>query len=83
MADIVEITPDQQLILDVLVLFNGDTAAAGVALEFIGTSKLNYQILVNQLANVQAEPTPTARAIKSVALATDALTIFTPIASES
>ncbi|QHJ82095.1 MAG: hypothetical protein [Caudoviricetes sp.] len=76
MADIVEITPEQQLKLDVLNLFNNDPAAAGEALDFIGVSRLNFKLVVDQLPNAQAEQTPVARAVKAVSLAKSALTLF-------
>lgn len=76
MDDIVEITPEQSFKLTVLSLFNNDVTAGKVALEFVGTSKLNYQLLSDQLPNASGETSALARAIKAVALATDALEII-------
>lgn len=45
MSELLPITDSEQQTLSLFSLFNGDAAAVKVAMEFVGSSQLNFQLL--------------------------------------
>ncbi|EKD8976342.1 TPA: DUF2560 family protein [Klebsiella pneumoniae] len=78
-----EITPAEQIRLDLLSIVNYDTAAAKEAIEFVKDSKLKYQVFVQQFNRVVTESTIVAKTIKAIQEATEALALFDTTAESS
>ncbi|HDO7072428.1 MULTISPECIES: DUF2560 family protein [Klebsiella pneumoniae complex] len=71
-----EITPAEQIRLNLLSTLNYDTAAAAKAIEFIQDSQLKYQLFIQQYSRVTTESEVVARTIKAVQESTEALALF-------
>lgn len=71
-----EITPAEQIRLNLLSTLNYDTAAAKEAIEFVKDSELKYQVFVQQFNRVVTESTIVAKTIKAIQEATEALMLF-------
>ena len=74
-----EITPAEQIRLNLLSTLNYDTAAAAKAIEFVQDSQLKYQ----QYSRVTTESEVVARTIKAVQESTEALALFDTIAEQA
>ncbi|MGN2425602.1 DUF2560 family protein [Raoultella sp. Lac2] len=61
-----EITPAEQIRLNLLSTLNYDTAAAKEAIEFVKDSELKYQIFIQQFNRVVSESTVVAKTIKAI-----------------
>ena len=71
-----EITPAEQIRLNLLATLNDDTAAAAQAIEFVQDSRLKYQLFIQQYSRVTTESEVVARTIKAVQESTEALALF-------
>ncbi|EMM3426270.1 DUF2560 family protein [Klebsiella aerogenes] len=71
-----EITPAEQIRLNLLSTLNYDTAAAAKAIEFVQDSQLKYQLFIQQYNRVHTESEVVARTIKAIQEATEALALF-------
>ena len=71
-----EITPAEQIRLNLLSTLNYDTAAAAKAIEFVQDSPLKYQLFIQQYSRVTTESEVVARTIKAVQESTEALALF-------
>lgn len=71
-----EITPAEQIRLNLLSTLNYDTAAAAKAIEFVKDSQLKYQLFIQQYNRVFTESEVVARTIKAIQEATEALALF-------
>lgn len=71
-----EITPAEQIRLNLLSTLNYDTAAAAKAIEFVKDSQLKYQLFIQQYNRVHTESEVVARTIKAVQESTEALALF-------
>lgn len=78
-----EITPAEQIRLNLLSIVNYDTAAAKEAIEFVKDSELKYQVFVQQFNRVNTESTIVAKTIKAIQEATEALALFDTTAEPS
>lgn len=74
----VEITPAEQIRLNLLSTLNYDTAAAAKAIEFVGDSPLKYQLFIQQYNRVVTETEVVARTIKALQESTEALALLIP-----
>lgn len=75
-TDMVDITPAEQIRLNLLSTLNYDTAAAAKAIEFVQDSQLKYQLFIQQYSRVTTESEVVARTIKAVQESTEALALF-------
>ncbi|EMB9091217.1 DUF2560 family protein [Klebsiella michiganensis] len=71
-----DITPAEQIRLNLLSTLNYDTAAAAKAIEFVQGSPLKYQLFIQQYSRVTTESEVVARTIKAVQESTEALALF-------
>ncbi|HCM3120821.1 TPA: DUF2560 family protein [Klebsiella aerogenes] len=71
-----EITPAEQIRLNLLSTLNYDTAAAAKAIEFVKDSQLKYQLFIQQFNRVHTESEVVARTIKAIQEATEAMALF-------
>ena len=71
-----EITPAEQIRLNLLSTLNYDTAAAAKAIEFVKDSQLKYQLFIQQYSRVFTESEVVARTIKAIQEATEAMALF-------
>lgn len=71
-----DITPAEQIRLNLLSIVNYDTAAAKEAIEFVKDSELKCQVFVQQFNRVVTESTIVAKTIKVIQEATEALALF-------
>ncbi|HDT0389131.1 TPA: DUF2560 family protein [Klebsiella aerogenes] len=71
-----EITPAEQIRLNLLSTLNYDTAAAAKAIEFVKDSQLKYQLFIQQYNRVFTESEVVARTIKAIQEATEAMALF-------
>ncbi|MBS2911742.1 DUF2560 family protein [Klebsiella pneumoniae] len=71
-----EITPAEQIRLNLLATLNYDTAATAQAIEFVQDSQLKYQLFIQQYSRVTTESEVVARTIKAVQESTEALALF-------
>ena len=71
-----EITPAEQIRLNLLSTLNYDTAAAAKAIEFVQDSPLKYQLFIQQYNRVVTETEVVARTIKALQESTEALALF-------
>ncbi|WP_436924686.1 DUF2560 family protein [Klebsiella pneumoniae] len=71
-----EITPAEQIRLNLLSTLNYDTAATATAIEFVQDSPLKYQLFIQQYSRVTTESEVVARTIKAVQESTEALALF-------
>ncbi|HDZ1319904.1 TPA: DUF2560 family protein [Klebsiella pneumoniae] len=78
-----EITPAEQIRLNLLSTLNYDTAAAAKAIEFVKDSQLKYQLFIQQYSRVFSESEVVARTIKAIQEATEALALFDTIAEQA
>ncbi|HHT0282665.1 TPA: DUF2560 family protein [Klebsiella oxytoca] len=78
-----EITPAEQIRLNLFSTLNYDTAAAKEAIVFVQDSPLKYQLFIQQYSRVLTENEPVAKAIKAVQEATEALALFDTAAEQS
>lgn len=78
-----EITPAEQIRLNLLLTLGYDTAAAKEAIEFVQDSELKYQIFIQQLGRVVTENTVVAKTIKAVQESIEALALFDTAAEPS
>ncbi|MDM8056540.1 DUF2560 family protein [Klebsiella aerogenes] len=78
-----EITPAEQIRLNLLSTLNYDTAAAAKAIEFVKDSQLKYQLFIQQYNRVHTESEVVARTIKAIQEATEALALFDTTAEQS
>ncbi|MDR4674963.1 DUF2560 family protein [Klebsiella pneumoniae] len=78
-----EITPAEQIRLNLLSTLNYDTAAAAKAIEFVQDSPLKYQLFIQQYSRVTTESEVVARTIKAVQESTEALALFDTGAEQS
>ncbi|MFM4571261.1 DUF2560 family protein [Klebsiella pneumoniae subsp. ozaenae] len=78
-----EITPAEQIRLNLFSTLNYDTAAAKEAIAFVQDSPLKYQLFIQQYSRVFTESEPVAKAIKAVQEATEALALFDTAAEQS
>ncbi|MED7790747.1 DUF2560 family protein [Klebsiella aerogenes] len=78
-----DITPAEQIRLNLLSILNYDTAAAAKAIEFVQDSPLKYQLFIQQYSRVFTENEPVAKAIKAVQEATEALALFDTATEQS
>lgn len=75
-TDMADITPAEQIRLNLLSTLNYDTAAAAKAIEFVQDSQLKYQLFIQQYSRVTTESEVVARTIKAVQESTEALALF-------
>ncbi|EIV3802035.1 DUF2560 family protein [Klebsiella aerogenes] len=78
-----EITPAEQIRLNLLSTLNYDTAAAAKAIEFVKDSQLKYQLFIQQYNRVHTESEVVARTIKAIQEATEAMALFDTAAEQS
>ncbi|MFZ2610732.1 MAG: DUF2560 family protein [Raoultella planticola] len=78
-----EITPAEQIRLNLLSILNYDTAAAAKAIAFVQDSQLKYQIFIQQYNRVVTESEVVAKTIKAIQEATEALALFDTAAEQS
>lgn len=78
-----EITPAEQIRLNLLSTLNYDTAAAAKAIEFVKDSQLKYQLFIQQYNRVFTESEVVARTIKAIQEATEALALFDTATEQS
>lgn len=78
-----EITPAEQIRLNLLSTLNYDTAAAAKAIEFVLDSPFKYQLFIQQYSRVTTESEVVARTIKAVQESTEALALFDTIAEQA
>ncbi|AXS17133.1 TPA: DUF2560 family protein [Klebsiella pneumoniae] len=78
-----EITPAEQIRLNLLSTLNYDTAAAKEAIAFVQDSQLKYQLFIQQYSRVTTESEVVARTIKAVQESTEALTLFDTAAEQA
>lgn len=78
-----EITPAEQIRLNLLSTLNYDTATAAKAIEFVQDSQLKYQLFIQQYSRVTTESEVVARTIKAVQESTEALALFDTGAEQS
>lgn len=71
-----EITPAEQIRLNILSSLNYDTAAAAKAIEFVQDSELRYQLFIQQYGRTYTESEVVAKTIKAIQEATEALALF-------
>ncbi len=71
-----EITPAEQIRLNLLATLNYDTAAAAQAIEFVQDSQLKYQLFIQQYNRVVTETEVVARTIKALQESMEALALF-------
>ena len=71
-----EITPAEQIRLNLLSTLNYDTAAAAKAIAFVQDSQLKYQIFIQQFNRVVTESEVVAKTIRAIQEATEALALF-------
>ncbi|MGE5919403.1 DUF2560 family protein [Klebsiella pneumoniae] len=71
-----EITPAEQIRLNLLSTLNYDTAAAAKAIAFVQDSQLKYQIFIQQFNRGVTESEVVAKTIKAIQEATEALALF-------
>lgn len=77
MAEITELTPEQQLKLDVYNLVMNKNSAAEEALAFIGNDKLKLELFKIHFQAEAATADPTTRTIEAVRKAKEAIDLFT------
>lgn len=75
-TDMADITPAEQIPLNLLSILNYDTAAAAKAIAFVQDSQLKYQIFIQQYNRVVTESEVVAKTIKAIQEATEALALF-------
>lgn len=78
-----EITPAEQIRLNLFSTLNYDTAAAAKAIEFVKDSQLKYQLFIQQYNRVYSESEVVARTIKAIQEATEALALFDTATEQS
>ena len=78
-----EITPAEQIRLNLLSILNYDTAAAAKAIGFVQDSQLKYQIFIQQYNRVVTESEVVSKTIKAIQEATEALALFDTTAESS
>lgn len=78
-----EITPAEQIRLNLLSTLNYDTAAAAKAIEFVQDSPFKYQLFIQQYSRATTESEVVARTIKAVQESTEALALFDTIAEQA
>ncbi|MDP1003285.1 DUF2560 family protein [Klebsiella pneumoniae] len=78
-----EITPAEQIRLNLLATLNYDTAATAKAIEFVQDSQLKYQLFIQQYSRVTTESEVVARTIKAVQESAEALALFDTIAEQA
>ncbi|MGG7953104.1 DUF2560 family protein [Klebsiella aerogenes] len=78
-----EITPAEQIRLNLLSTLNYDTAAAAKAIEFVKDSQLKYQLFIQQYNRVHTESEVVARTIKAIQEATEVLALFETATEQS
>lgn len=78
-----EITPAEQIRLNLLSTLNYDTAAAAKAIEFVQDSPLKYQLFIQQYNRMTTESEVVARTIKALQESTEALVLFGNSAEQS
>ncbi|HHR5552145.1 TPA: DUF2560 family protein [Klebsiella aerogenes] len=78
-----EITPAEQIRLNLLSTLNYDTAAAAKAIEFVKDSQLKYQLFIQQYNRVFSESEVVARTIKAIQEAIEALALFDTATEQS
>ncbi|MBD2791563.1 DUF2560 family protein [Xenorhabdus szentirmaii] len=71
-----ELTPSQQMRLDILRLVMNDTAAAQKAIEFVKDNLLKFELFKIQIQLVQTEQGIVARTDKAIRNAEEALSLF-------
>lgn len=71
-----DITPANQVRLNLLASLNYDTAAAKAAITFVQDDQLKYQLFIQQYNRVTTETETVARTLKAVQEATEALVLF-------
>lgn len=76
MAEIIEMTDEQAMNLELLRLVQNDTAAAEKAIAFVAGSKLNLELFKDQYQLASSETTPISRAEKAIREAKEALMLF-------
>ncbi|HBQ1920705.1 Protein of uncharacterised function (DUF2560) [Klebsiella pneumoniae] len=79
----VEITPAEQIRLNLFSTLNCDTAAAAKAIEFVQDSPLKYQLFIQQYNRVTTESEVVTQTIKAVQESTEALALFDTIAEQA
>ncbi|WP_323083925.1 DUF2560 family protein [Providencia alcalifaciens] len=72
----IEITPVNQMRLEIKRLVGNDTAAAQAAIEFIKDDQLKYELFKDAWVNCQTESQFVARAQKAAREAQQALDLF-------
>ena len=77
-----EITPAEQIRLNLLASLNYDTAAAAKAIEFVQDSELRYQLFIQQYGRTYTESEVVAKTIKAIQEATEALALFDAAATD-
>lgn len=77
MAEITEMTPEQQFKLEVYRLVQNQNAAAEEAFAFIGNDSLKLELFKIHYQNGAATGDATTRVINAVRLAKEALDLFT------
>lgn len=77
-----EITPAEQIRLNLLSTLNYDTAAKE-AIVFVQDSQLKYQLFIQQYSRVTTESEVVARTIKAVQESTEALALFDTAAEQA
>lgn len=77
-----EITPAEQIRLNLLSTLNYDTAAKE-AIAFVQDSQLKYQLFIQQYNRVTTESEVVARTIKAVQESAEALALFDTAAEQA
>ncbi|AUV90998.1 DUF2560 family protein [Klebsiella aerogenes] len=71
-----EITSSQQIRLDIIKKVNYDTAAAKLAIDWVGDSDLKFELFTDSFDRVYTESEPVSKTRKAIQEATEALALF-------
>lgn len=78
-----EITPAEQIRLDIFKKVNYDTAAAKLAIDWVGDNYLKSELFLDSFDRVYTESEPVSKTRKAIQEATEALALFDTAAEPS
>ncbi|HBX4473362.1 TPA: DUF2560 family protein [Klebsiella pneumoniae] len=73
-----EITASEQIRLDIIKKVNYDTAAAKLAIDWVGDSYLKFELFADSFDRVFTESEIVSKTRKAIQEATEALALFDP-----
>lgn len=78
-----EITSSEQIRLDIIKKVNYDTAAAKLAIDWVGDSYLKFELFADSFDRVFTESEIVSKTRKAIQEATEALALFDPAPVQS